>query len=134
MHEFSLATQIVESVTEFVKSEQDGREVLKVRLLVGELAGIEAAQLRFCYNTITRETFLAHSVLEITPAVAQVRCPNCHYQGSPKYLNGSLARARIPTLQCPRCGRSAQATQGHECELKSIQFVEAKSAVVAQVM
>ena len=132
MHEFSLATQIVESVTEFVESQRNGREVLKVRLLVGELAGIEAEQLRFCYNSITRETSLEQSVLEITSAAAQVHCPNCRYQGAPKYLNSSLARAKVPTLQCPRCGRSVEATQGHECELKSIQFVEVKSATVAQ--
>src|SRR5262245_27025552 len=109
MHEFSLATQIVESVTQFVESQQGEREVLKVRLLVGELAGIEAEQLRFCYNSITRETPLEHSVLEITSSAALVRCPHCRYQGSPKYLNGPLARAKVPTLQCPCCGRSVEA-------------------------
>lgn len=130
MHEFSLATQIVESVTEFVETNPDDNEVVRVRLLVGELAGIEAEQLRFCYNSITRETPLEHSTLEIIPVAARVRCAHCLYQGLPKYLNGSLARAKVPTLQCPRCGKSVEVTQGHECELKSVQFTEVTSANV----
>ena len=128
MHEFSLATQIVESVREFVERQRGDRDVRKVRLWVGELAGVEPEQLRFCYNSITRETPLAHSVLEITVAPAQVRCSNCRYQGSPQYQNGAFARARVATLQCPRCGKSVEATVGHDCELKAIELVEAKLA------
>lgn len=126
MHEFALATQIVESVGEFVDAQPAGRDVFKVRLWVGELAGIEPEQLRFCYNAITRETPLEHSVLEISMAPAQVRCSSCGYEGAPKYLNGAFARAKVATLQCPRCGKSVEATVGHECELKAIEFVEAK--------
>jgi hydrogenase nickel incorporation protein HypA/HybF len=124
MHEFSLATQIVESVLSLVESNREGGEVLKVELLIGELAGIDAGQLRFCYNSITRETPLEHSVLEIASSEAQVRCRHCCYCGPPRYLNGALARARIPTFQCPRCGNSVEATQGHECELRSVQFFD----------
>lgn len=130
MHEFSLATQVVESVTEFVESHPETDEIVKVRLLVGELAGVETEQLRFCYNSITRETPLEHSTLEITLVSARVYCPHCQYQGSPKYLNGLLARAKVPTLQCPQCGKSVEVTHGQECELKSVQFVEATSANV----
>ena len=130
MHEFSLATQIVESVAKFVESRNDG-EVLKVRLVIGELAGIEVEQLRFCYNSITRESPLEHSVLEIALAEGRVRCPNCRYQGLPKYLNGTMARAKIATLQCPQCGKSVEATQGHECELQSVHFVEVTPANTA---
>jgi hydrogenase nickel incorporation protein HypA/HybF len=126
MHEFSLATQIVEGVRELAQSRVGNNPVVKVRLLVGELAGIEAEQLRFCYNSITRETPLEHSTLEITVVAAQVGCGHCLYRGLPKYVNG-FARARVPTLQCPQCGKSVEALQGQECELKSIQFAEASS-------
>jgi len=132
MHEFSLATQIVESVLSLVESNREGGEVLKVQLIIGELAGIEAEQLRFCYNSITRETPLEHSVLEIAISEAQVRCPHCGYSGPPRYLNG-LARARIPTFQCPRCANSVEATKGHECELRSVQFFEDEDAWTANV-
>ncbi|HEX5222222.1 MAG TPA: hydrogenase maturation nickel metallochaperone HypA [Verrucomicrobiae bacterium] len=124
MHEFSLATQIVESVKEFTESRPGNQEVLKVRLLVGELAGIEAEQLRFCYNSITRETPLERSRLEVISVPALVRCSRCLYRGVPRYLKDSRAWTKVPTLQCPKCGTPAEATQGYECELKSVQFAE----------
>ncbi len=125
MHEFSLATQIVESVREFTETHAAG-EVLKVRLRVGELTCVEAEQLRFCFNSITRETVLEKAVLEIELVTAVVHCQHCAYNGPPKYWDGALAGTTIPTLQCPHCGRAAEATQGHECEIKSVLFDKSK--------
>ena len=123
MHEFSLATQIVESVLEFVQAHPAG-EVLKVRLQIGELTCVEAEQLRFCFNSIAERTPLENALLEIEPVSARIRCPHCRYQGAPRYWENALAGARIPTLECPECGQAARAIQGHDCEIKSIQFVD----------
>ncbi|HEX3718474.1 MAG TPA: hydrogenase maturation nickel metallochaperone HypA [Verrucomicrobiae bacterium] len=126
MHEFSLATQIMESVLEFAQA-HGAAEVTKVRLRVGELACVEAEQLRFCFHSITRETPLEKAVLEIEPFAATVHCLHCNYQGPPKYWEGAIAGTSIPTLQCPRCTRGAEALSGHECEIKSVQFVNSPS-------
>src|SRR5262245_8669676 len=123
MHEFSLATQIVESVLEFFRTHGAG-DVLKVRLQLGELTCVDAEQLRFCFNAITEGTRLANTALDIEPVSARIRCPHCLYEGAPKYWEGALAGATIPTLECPDCGKAAVATRGHDCEIKSVLFVE----------
>lgn len=128
MHEFSLATQIMESVLKFAQA-HGAVEVAKVRLSVGDLACVEAEQLRFCFHSITRETPLERAVLEIEPVAGTVHCLHCNYQGPPKYWEGVVAGTSIPTLQCPRCTHGAEALSGQECEIKSVQFVNSASEV-----
>lgn len=120
MHEFSIATQILESVLEFAQ-ERQAMEVLKVRLEIGELMAVEAEQLQFCYDSIKQGTALENSSLEILFVSAVVRCPHCSYEGPPKYWDGARAGASVATLQCPRCSQAAKAIAGHDCAIKSIQ-------------
>jgi len=122
MHELSIATSIVESVLEFV--EKHGiKEVVEVRLLIGELMGVEQEQLRFCYSAITKETALENSSLEFDRISASVHCPHCGYHGRPKYWDDALSFMPIITLQCPECGKAVEATQGTECAIKTIRYV-----------
>jgi hydrogenase nickel incorporation protein HypA/HybF len=122
MHELSIASSIVESVLEFADTHQ-AKKVLAVRLAIGELTCVEAEQLRFCYTAVTKETAIEESELEIEQTPAVVRCPHCSYQGPPKYWDGALSAASIPTLQCPECGKTAEAIEGHECSIRNIKYV-----------
>ncbi|HWD18265.1 MAG TPA: hydrogenase maturation nickel metallochaperone HypA [Verrucomicrobiae bacterium] len=122
MHELSIAATIVESVLEFVEARQIGR-VLRVRLAIGELTCVQPEQLKFCYESVTQETALKDSALEIESIPARVRCSSCAYEGAPKYWMESLADTPVATLQCPVCGKSTEAEQGHECAIKTIQYV-----------
>jgi hydrogenase nickel incorporation protein HypA/HybF len=122
MHELSIASTILESALQFVERHAV-KKVVHVRLLVGELTCLEAEQLRFCYSAIIHDTALAESTLEIEKGLAEVKCPHCSYRGAPKYWADVLEAEPIPTLQCPQCGRAAEATRGHECEIKTIKFV-----------
>jgi hydrogenase nickel incorporation protein HypA/HybF len=122
MHEFSIVSGIVERVLEFLVTEKVSR-VIAVRLAVGEFTFLEAEQMRFCYSAITQETGIEGSVLDVEMVAATVTCPHCQYQGRPKYWDDALAFTLVPTLQCPACGKAAEAAQGHECTIKSIQFV-----------
>jgi hydrogenase nickel incorporation protein HypA/HybF len=124
MHEFSIATGIVEAVLEFAEANSD-KKILKVRLQIGELTCVEAEQLKFCYESIVKETVLENSTLEIEILAAAVKCPHCHYEGQPRYWDGALTAA-IATLQCPQCGLAAEATMGHECKIKTIQFLQSE--------
>jgi hydrogenase nickel incorporation protein HypA/HybF len=126
MHEFSIATQILESVLEFSEA-RHGRDVLRVRLEIGELMCVEAEQLRFCYDSIKLGTALENSTLDIEFAPAVVNCPHCDYEGPPKYWDGVIAGASIPTLQCPDCGKAAAAIQGHDCAIKTVQLLDQRN-------
>ena len=122
MHELSIAASLVESVLEFAQAHGDPK-VVSVRMAVGELTCVEADQLCFCYESVTQETALEGSKLEIETLRARVRCPQCKYEGVAKYLDETLCATPVATLQCPECGRTTEAIQGHECAIKSIKYV-----------
>jgi hydrogenase nickel incorporation protein HypA/HybF len=126
MHEFSIATDIVEAVSQFAEAHPD-KKILKVRLQVGELTCVEADQLKFCYESIVKETNLENSALEIENVSARVKCPHCDYKGAPRYWDEAVTTA-IPTLQCPQCGQAAEAIAGHECAIKTVQFLQSEIA------
>ena len=122
MHEFSIVASLVEQVLGYVDEHQI-KKVLGVRLAVGELMHLETEQLKFCYSSITRNTSIEDSALEVEPVAAVVRCPHCLYEGTPKYWEEALVAEPVPTLQCPKCGQAAEAAQGHECAIKTIRYV-----------
>jgi hydrogenase nickel incorporation protein HypA/HybF len=121
MHEFSIASAIVESVLAFAEKQRATR-VIEVRLTIGEFTQIEQGQLRFCFESITKGSVLEDSALEIESSDAAVRCPHCGYAGPPKYWEGALSIALVPTLQCPACGKAAEPAEGHECAIKTVKF------------
>ncbi|MET0254097.1 MAG: hydrogenase maturation nickel metallochaperone HypA [Terrimicrobiaceae bacterium] len=123
MHELSIASAIVEHVLDFAESDPP-KKILGVRLLIGELSCIEPEQLSFCYAAITKETAIENSALEIERVEAQVLCPNCSYKGRPKFWEDALSDVVVATLQCPSCGKAAEAVQGHECTIRTIRYAE----------
>jgi hydrogenase nickel incorporation protein HypA/HybF len=123
MHELSIASAIVEHVLAFAESDPP-KKILGVRLLIGELSCIEPEQLSFCYAAITKETAIENSALEIERVEAEVLCPNCSYRGRPKFWEDALSDVVVATLQCPSCGKAAEAVQGHECTIRTIRYAE----------
>jgi hydrogenase nickel incorporation protein HypA/HybF len=121
MHELSIAATIMEDVLDFAEK-QGAARVVRVRLAIGELTCVQSEQLQFCYQSIASETALADSALDIETVPARVSCSHCGYEGPPKYWMDSLVDAPMPTLQCPTCGKAAEAVQGHECSIRSIQY------------
>jgi hydrogenase nickel incorporation protein HypA/HybF len=121
MHEFSIAANLVEKLSEFARENPD-KQIREVRLAIGELSHIEHEQLRFCYESITTETPLEGSILNIEKTEALVECSHCSYRGRPKYWDDILAGAPVVTFQCPACGKTVEGIQGRECEIKSLRF------------
>jgi len=64
MHELSIASGLVEKLLEFSAQNPDCA-ILEVRLDLGELSHIDPEQLRFCYESIAKETPLEGSILTI---------------------------------------------------------------------
>jgi hydrogenase nickel incorporation protein HypA/HybF len=121
MHEFSIASGVVEAVLQFAES-RGLRQIVEVRMIVGELTCVETDQLKFCFEAITKDSALENASLEIDGGDAVVRCPSCNYEGLPKYWNEAQVNVSFPTLECPECGRAAEPIAGHECSIKSIKY------------
>ena len=127
MHELSIASGLIEKLLEFSEQHPE-RAILEVRLEIGELSHVDPEQLRFCYESISKETPLDGSILTIPTVLAIVSCPHCTYRGRPDYWDEALAIAPVVTMRCPNCGKAVDADQGHECAIKSLRLIETQIA------
>ena len=73
MHELSIAESVVEAIT--ARTEQ--RRVRAVRLEVGQLCGVSADALRFCFELAVADTPIDGAALEIEERVGRARCVTC---------------------------------------------------------
>jgi hydrogenase nickel incorporation protein HypA/HybF len=95
MHEYSLVQALVDRVEEAVR-ERGAVAVHRVRVSVGELAGVDPDLLRKAYELGRVGTVCALAPLEVTSWPASWTCPRC--------------RAPIPrggVLRCAACGEPA---------------------------
>lgn len=122
MHEFSIASGLVEKLLDFAEKNPD-KKIVEVRVAIGEFAQIEEEQLRFCYEAIITEMPIAGSTLTIEAVLGKVGCPHCSYSGPPKYWDGALHGAPVPTLECPDCGKTVDITEGKDCAICSVRFM-----------
>jgi hydrogenase nickel incorporation protein HypA/HybF len=127
MHEFSIASGLVEKLLEF-SAQNPERTIIEVRLEIGELSHIDSEALSFCYEAITKVTPIQGSSLIIEKIPALVKCPYCSYRGRPNYWDDVLIAAPVITMRCPKCGETVEADQGQDCALKSVKFIEANAA------
>jgi len=113
MHELSIASSIVEAVTDSAAA-YPGAIVEVVRLRVGALASIVEDSLQFCWELATEDTPLAGSALAILRLPVIVHCDRCAIDAQ---LDG------VQTFRCPRCGQIASdLRQGRELEIESIEL------------
>jgi hydrogenase nickel incorporation protein HypA/HybF len=121
MHELSLVTSIVETVTETLAALPDpskGARVLAVRLRVGALASVIPESLEFCWGIVIEGTPLQGSKLEVNLLPVVVHCEPC---GLDATLEG------VQSFRCPRCGElCGEIRQGRELEIESIEIDEAE--------
>ena len=113
MHELSIASSIVETVT----SEMTSRgltSIKKIGLRIGALANVDSEALRFGYETIIVDTPLAGSTLEIEYLSVKATCRKC----------GLNFEAHDFIFICPNCeSGDNEVTQGQELD---IAFLEAE--------
>jgi len=113
MHELSIVTSIVESVTETLNS-YPGARVLEVRLRVGVLASVIPESLEFCYGIASEGTPLEGSRLVVNVLPVVMHCAAC---GEDVELEG------VQSFRCPRCGEPcSDMRQGRELEIDSIEI------------
>ena len=67
MHEMGIASSVIETVLAEA-ARHPGARVTKVGLRIGELAGVDAASLTFCFEALVKETELESAILAIEDA------------------------------------------------------------------
>ncbi|MGA3372779.1 MAG: hydrogenase maturation nickel metallochaperone HypA [Terracidiphilus sp.] len=113
MHELSIVTSVVETVTESVNA-YPGARVVEVRLRVGALASVVPESLEFCWGIAAEGTPLEGSRLVVNVLPVVMHCETC---GKDVELEG------VQCFRCPRCGEpSSEMRQGRELEIDSIEI------------
>ncbi len=73
MHELGLASNIVAIVADAAK----GRKVRRVRLDVGEMSGVMAEAIEFCFDVVAKGTPLDGAILDIRRIKGFGECRDC---------------------------------------------------------
>ena len=113
MHELSIVSSIVDTVTESLAADP-GARVLEVRLRVGALASVVVESLEFCWGIAAEGTAMEGSKLVVNVLPVRMHCVPC---GEDVELDG------VQSFRCPKCGEPcSDLRQGRELEIDSIEI------------
>jgi len=121
MHEFSIATSLVESLFEIARK-QSSTKVVEVQLKVGKLRLVSLDQLRFSYEILSKGTLLEGSKLTIEETPAITRCLNCN-SAETIDSNDFSFHFGLPKMMCQRCGGELVVEGGDECLITKVRMV-----------
>ena len=123
MHEFSMATQIVENVLEEAKR-NGAKKVAEVHLAIGKMTFLGIDQIRFSYGVLVKDTIMEHAKLIIEEQDGVIQCDSCGFKGAIPIEDDPAYHIPVPTLKCPKCGKQAKIVEGKECTIKSIRILK----------
>ncbi len=114
MHELSIVSSVLDQLDEW-KKQHGGRQISKVGLRVGELAGVDVDCLRFGFECVVKDTEWASLALEIEQVVRRQRCPRCNHEFAAAHWAADLP---LPFTACPECGEVGTETiAGEELQI-----------------
>ncbi len=120
MHELSIVSSIVDSVTETLVA-YPGATVKEVRLRVGAMAAVIEDSLQFCYGIATDGTSLEGSKLVVKILPVRMHCDSC---------DQDVEINSLQSFRCPRCDQPvSDLRQGRELEIESIEIDEVEEKV-----
>ena len=111
MHEFSIASGLVEKLLDFAEKNPD-KKIVEVRVAIGEFTQIEEEQLRFCYESIITEMPIAGSSLTIEPVLGQSPLPALFLPRAAKILGRCFARRAGRDSGMSRLRQSGRSDRG----------------------
>jgi len=111
VHEYSLVSTLLERVVAEAAA-RDATSVRKIRLLVGEHAGVEVDLLRWAFGVLRENTPCAEAELEVVSVAARWECSRCSCE----------VPAGTGTLVCPQCEAPAALVTGMELVLERIEL------------
>ena len=111
MHEMAIAEGILDIALEEARKNGATR-IAKVGLLIGEMAGVEASSLEFCFHALVKGTIAegAELALARTPVVA--RCLDCGREDTVERYN----------FICPDCGGVRSLLSGRELRVAYVEM------------
>ena len=120
MHELSIVSSVVDSVTEAI-SAYPGARVQAVNLRIGTLQSVIVESLEFCWGIATQDTPLAGSRLAVKMLPVVACCTACG------------ATSELPSLHsftCPQCHAPVtDLRQGRELDIDSVEIEESQEAL-----
>jgi hydrogenase nickel incorporation protein HypA/HybF len=115
MHEMGIAMQILEIAMASIPAEYQGAKIERVNLAVGKLSAVVPESLRFCFEIASKDTPLAHAVLNIDEIPVRASCRDCHQEWT----------ITEPVFTCRHCGNQAiDVISGRELDIISIEVAD----------
>jgi len=111
MHEMSIAEGVLD-IAEDYRLREGAKRIVEVRLLLGEMAGVETESLSFCWEALIKGTAAegAKLVYHHVPLVG--RCTAC----------GLEQRIEGYRFRCNACGEPLQTVSGRELQVESLEL------------
>ena len=110
MHEYSIVQALLDRVEQEARGHHATR-VHRVRVSIGDLAGVDVALLRTAYDTIRHRTLCHDAPLDVRRIPAKWQCREC-----------GTAIAAGAALRCAACGAPARLACGDEIVLDQIEM------------
>ena len=110
MHEYSLIQALLLRVEEEARS-RSATSVRKVRVRLGELAGVERDLFVTAFHTFREAGICREAELEVVDVPARWQCPQCEAQ---------FARGEV--LRCAACAQPARLVAGDDLVLERIEM------------
>ncbi|WP_434512546.1 hydrogenase maturation nickel metallochaperone HypA [Desulfitobacterium sp. AusDCA] len=111
MHELAMVRSIYDVIMEKI-NEYDVNRVILVKLVIGELTGVEDTTMKSCFEVYVQATPVEGAKLVIQRVPAKVRCRVC----------GNEYQTKIPFSDCAVCGnKSITIISGKELYIDSLE-------------
>ena len=121
MHEYSIASSIVEAVLDLARQKNSSR-VVEVQMKIGKLRVLSVDQLKFSYEILSKGTALQDSRFTVQETSGSVRCPKCGYAEEIETDDESF-HFGIPSMVCPTCGTNLSIEGGDECLITKVRML-----------
>jgi hydrogenase nickel incorporation protein HypA/HybF len=110
MHEYSLAKNIIEIVTESA-AKHNGKKVVEVVMEIGDLSGVMPEALKSALYTLVQATRFSETIFRCEKKKGKARCCDC----------GQFIEIEEFVTSCPHCQSfNIEIVQGKELNVKTI--------------
>jgi hydrogenase nickel incorporation protein HypA/HybF len=111
MHELSMATSLVEQITEIMKNE-GATSLHSITLAIGKYSGVEKECFEFAFSIAAEGTHAEKAVLTIIQTDMKVKCRDC----------GAETVNEMPLAKCAKCSSlNVDVISGREFNIRSME-------------